>query len=78
MVGLERPHLKSGPPSVGCSSTSQRCLTGLRPEAGVAAVRSAAYPTGQKFFSLWKAGLMKLMRPRHRTAGQGAGLGSRT
>lgn len=35
-------HLKRGPPSMGCSKTSHRCFTGLRPEAGVAAVRSAA------------------------------------
>ena len=34
----------------------------------MAAVRSLVNPTGQKFFSLWNAGLMKLIRPKHCTA----------
>lgn len=62
-------HLKIGPLPSGAASTSQRCAAGLPPDAGVAAMRSAAYPTGHRCFSSWKAGWSHSMRPSARTAG---------
>ncbi len=61
------PHLKSGPLPSLAASTSHRCGTGCLSDAGVAATRSAKYPTGHMCFSSWKPGCMYSMRPSSST-----------
>lgn len=62
-------HLKSGPLPSLAASTSHRCRTGCLSDAGVAATRSAKYPTGHRCFSSWKPGWMYSMRPSSSTVG---------